>query len=102
ASRGYEFTLHVASAPTALTLDGAPLTRLASKAAYDSATTGWYFDPADRGGVLWTKTGQKTTAFTLKATGTTLPTADPIPVTSSPISQSAWRLVSADSQETAA
>ncbi|MFF4369059.1 TIM-barrel domain-containing protein [Streptomyces sp. NPDC001594] len=102
ASRGYEFTLHVASAPTALTLDGAPLTRLASKAAYDAATTGWFFDPADRGGILWTKTGTRTTAFTVKATGTSVPTADPIPATSFPLPSSAWTLLSADSQETAA
>ncbi|MFH7597189.1 TIM-barrel domain-containing protein [Streptomyces racemochromogenes] len=102
ASRGYELTLHVASAPTALTLDGTALTRLASKAAYDSAATGWFFDPADRAGVLWIKTGTKTAAFTVTAAGTTVPAADPIPVTSAPLPPSAWTLVSADSQETAA
>ncbi|MDK9495257.1 discoidin domain-containing protein [Streptomyces katrae] len=102
ASRGYEFTLHVASAPTALTADGAALPRLADKAAYDAAATGWFFDPADRAGVLWVKTGTKTGAFGVTATGTSVPAAEAIPVTSSPISQSAWTLVSADSQETAA
>ncbi|MFJ8207793.1 TIM-barrel domain-containing protein [Streptomyces sp. NPDC096033] len=102
ASRGYELTLHVASAPTALTLDGTALTRLTSKAAYDSATTGWYFDPADRAGVLWVKTGTRTSAFTVTATGTTVPTPSPVPTTSSPVSQSSWTLLSADSQETAA
>ncbi|RSS51732.1 DUF5110 domain-containing protein [Streptomyces sp. WAC07061] len=102
ASRGYEFTLHVASAPTALTADGAALPRLADKAAYDAAATGWFFDPADRAGVLWVKTGTKTGAFGVTATGTSVPAAEAIPVTSSPISPSAWTLVSADSQETAA
>ncbi|MFF4497137.1 TIM-barrel domain-containing protein [Streptomyces sp. NPDC001546] len=102
AGRGYELTLHVATAPTALTLDGAPLTRLAGKSAYDSATTGWFFDPADRGGVLWVKTGTKTGAFSVTATGTSVPAASALPAPSSPIPSSAWTLVSADSQETAA
>ncbi|MET8749856.1 TIM-barrel domain-containing protein [Streptomyces sp. NPDC004667] len=102
ASRGYEFTLHVASAPAALTVDGSALPRLASKAAYDSAATGWFFDPADRSGVLWVKTGTKSGAFTVTATGTAVPAADPIPTGSAPVPQTAWSLVSADSQETAA
>ncbi|MFD8985325.1 TIM-barrel domain-containing protein [Streptomyces sp. NPDC059564] len=102
ASRGYEFTLHVASAPTALTVDAAALPRLTSKSAYDSAATGWFHDPADRSGVLWVKTGTKTGAFTVTATGTAVPAAEPVPATSAPIPQTAWSLVSADSQETAA
>ncbi|MFF7611704.1 TIM-barrel domain-containing protein [Streptomyces lavendulae] len=102
ASRGYEFTLHVASAPTALTVDGGALPRLASKAAYDSAATGWFFDPADRSGVLWVKTGTKSGAFTVTATGTAVPAADPVPTGSTPVPQQDWTLVSADSQETAA
>lgn len=102
ASRGYEFTLHVASAPAALTVDGGALPRLASKAAYGSAATGWFFDPADRSGVLWVKTGTKSGAFTVTATGTAVPAADPVPTGSTPVPQKAWTLVSADSQETAA
>ncbi|MFD9675408.1 TIM-barrel domain-containing protein, partial [Streptomyces sp. NPDC059981] len=102
ASRGYEFTLHVASAPTALAVDGTALPRLASKSAYDAAATGWFHDPADRSGVLWVKTGTRTGAFTVTATGTSVPAAEPVPTTSAPIPQTAWSLVSADSQETAA
>ncbi|MFC9292790.1 TIM-barrel domain-containing protein [Streptomyces sp. NPDC057011] len=101
ASRGYEFTLHVASAPSALTVDGSALARLTSKAAYDAAATGWFFDPSDRSGVLWIKTGSKSGAFSVSAAGTTLPAAQPLP-SSSPIAQSGWSLVSADSQETSA
>lgn len=81
-------------------MDGTALTRLTSKAAYDAAATGWFFDAGDRGGILWTKTGTKSGAFSVSATGTSVPAADPIPVTSSPVPQSAWTLVSADSQET--
>ncbi|MGW7030089.1 TIM-barrel domain-containing protein [Streptomyces xanthophaeus] len=99
ASRGYEFTLHVASAPTALTSDGSALPRLSSKSAYDAAASGWFFDASDRSGVLWVKTGTKAGAFSVSATGTTLPTPQAIP-SSAPIDRSAWSLVSADSQET--
>ncbi|MEU9104324.1 TIM-barrel domain-containing protein [Streptomyces xanthophaeus] len=101
ASRGYEFTLHVASAPTALTADGSALPRLSSKSAYDAAASGWFFDASDRSGVLWVKTGTKTGAFSVSAAGTTLPPPQAIP-SSAPIDSSAWSLVSADSQETAA
>ncbi|MEV6955861.1 TIM-barrel domain-containing protein [Streptomyces sp. NPDC051183] len=100
AARGYEFTLHVATAPGTVTADGAALPGQSSKAAYEAAASGWYFDAADRGGVLRVKTGSKSGAFSITATGTTVPAADPIPATSGPISQSAWTLVSADSQET--
>lgn len=101
ASRGYEFTLHVATAPATVTVDGAPVTGLASKAAYDAAGSGWFFDPADRSGVLWIKTGTKAGAFTVSAAGTSLPAAEALPA-ASPIDRSAWSLVHADSQETAA
>lgn len=101
ASRGYEFTLHVATVPATVTADGSALTRRASKAAYDAAATGWFFDPADRSGVLWVKTGTKTGAFRVSATGTTLPAAVPLPGPG-PIDRAGWSLLSADSQETAA
>ncbi|MYT27134.1 DUF5110 domain-containing protein, partial [Streptomyces sp. SID7760] len=102
ASRGYEFSLHVASAPGAVAADGAALARQSSKAAYDAAATGWFFDPADRGGLLWVKSGTKSGAFGVTVTGTSVPAADPVPTASTPVPQSAWTLVSADSQETAA
>ncbi|MFD7561207.1 discoidin domain-containing protein, partial [Streptomyces sp. NPDC059835] len=95
------FTLHVASAPTAVTVDGAAPTRHTSKAAYDAAATGWFFDAADRSGVLWVKTGTKTGAFSVSATGTSVPAAEALP-SSTPIDRSAWSLVYADSQEIAA
>ncbi|WP_214352063.1 DUF5110 domain-containing protein [Streptomyces sp. CJ_13] len=84
ASRGYELSLHLASPPGAVTADGAALTRLASKGAYEAAATGWFFDPADRAGVLWVKTGKKPGAFSVSATGTSVPPAGPIPAGSAP------------------
>ncbi|MER7759782.1 TIM-barrel domain-containing protein [Streptomyces sp. NPDC097619] len=101
ATRGYEFSLHVAGAPTGVTVDGSALPALGSKAAYDSATTGWYFDPADRKGVLWVKTGQKSAAFTVTAAGTTLPAGEPVSGGSgTPLPQTGWTLAHVDSQET--
>ncbi|MEV8532455.1 TIM-barrel domain-containing protein [Streptomyces sp. NPDC051211] len=101
ASRGYELTLHVATAPAGVTLNGSALPRHTSKAAYEAAQTGWYFDPADRAGVLWTKTGAQSAAFTVAATGTTVPATSPLPG-STTIPHAGWSLAHADSQETAA
>ncbi|MEW2417275.1 TIM-barrel domain-containing protein [Streptomyces sp. NPDC046866] len=103
ATRAYEFTLHLATAPGGVTAgDGAALARHTSKAAYDAAATGWYFDAADRGGILWVKSGPQAGGYGFSATGTSVPAADPVPAASAAIPQSAWKLLSADSQETAA
>ncbi|MFC5718683.1 TIM-barrel domain-containing protein [Streptomyces gamaensis] len=56
-ARPYAFTVHTASVPRTVTLDGRTLPRLASKDAYDKAVQGWWYDPDDRGGVLHVKTG---------------------------------------------
>ncbi|MFE1382536.1 TIM-barrel domain-containing protein [Streptomyces sp. NPDC058740] len=102
ASRGYEFTVHAGAAPSGVTLDGVALPALTSKAAYDSATTGWYFDPADRSGTLWVKTGSRSGAFTVTASGVTLLPATEVPATGAPISKAAWKIAYTDSQETSA
>ncbi|MEU7515187.1 TIM-barrel domain-containing protein [Streptomyces sp. NPDC042898] len=99
ASRAYEFSVHTAAAPTGVTVGTTALSRHSSKSAYDAASTGWYFDAADRGGILWTKTGGTSAAFTVKATGTTLPAATPIPATPQ-IPKANWT-ATADSQEAA-
>ncbi|MEV7830987.1 TIM-barrel domain-containing protein [Streptomyces subrutilus] len=101
ASRGYEFTLHVASAPAALGVDGAALPRASDRAAYEAAASGWFFDAADRSGVLRVKTGSKAGAFTVSAAGTSVPEAAALP-SATPLPQSGWSLLGADSQETAA
>ncbi|RJQ73831.1 DUF5110 domain-containing protein [Pseudonocardiaceae bacterium YIM PH 21723] len=56
AGRPYELTIHSGSAPGVVTLGGQQLSKLGSKAAYDAASTGWFFDQTDRGGVLYVKT----------------------------------------------
>ncbi|MFG2822455.1 TIM-barrel domain-containing protein [Kitasatospora sp. NPDC048365] len=100
AARGYEFSVHSAAAPSAVRVGGSTLPALSGKAAYDAASTGWYFDAADRGGVVWVKAGSQSGAFTVTLNGVTVPAGTAIPQASGPIAQSAWKLVSADSQET--
>ncbi|GAA4840841.1 TIM-barrel domain-containing protein [Kitasatospora terrestris] len=100
AARGYEFSVHSAAAPSAVRVGGSTLPALSGKAAYDAASTGWYFDAADRGGVVWVKAGSQSGAFTVTLNGVTVPAGTAIPQTSGPIAQSAWKLVYADSQET--
>ena len=101
AERGYDFALHVASAPTSVTAAGATLTKHTTRSAYDSATTGWFFDPADRSGVLHVKSGSRSTgtAFTVVAAGVTIPAGVP-PTAGSPNLPTTGWTATADSQET--
>ncbi|MEV6524776.1 TIM-barrel domain-containing protein [Longispora sp. NPDC051575] len=94
-SRGYEFTTHLAGAPSTVKLGSTTLTQQSSKAGYDSAATGWYFD----GKVLWTKVGSQSGAFAVTLTGATLPTATTPPTGSQPIPKSGWSLQYVDSQQ---
>ncbi|MFE4620347.1 TIM-barrel domain-containing protein [Streptomyces sp. NPDC056747] len=101
ASRGYEFTVHSASAPGTVKVGGTALPALTTKADYDTATTGWYYDPSDRLGTLWVKAGGTGAAFTVTATDLTVPAGTAVTSTG-PISQTNWKLAYVDSQETAA
>ncbi|MFF3694838.1 NPCBM/NEW2 domain-containing protein [Streptomyces sp. NPDC002221] len=67
-ARPYQLTLHTGSAPSKVEVQGRPLARLGSKAAYDRATTGWFYDAGDRGGVVQVKTATLRTdrAFEVK------------------------------------
>ncbi|MEV7521327.1 TIM-barrel domain-containing protein [Streptomyces sp. NPDC091371] len=102
AGRGYEFNVHLGGAPSTVALGSGQLAELASKAAYDSAATGWFFDAADRGGVLWVKAGHQTGAFTATLSGATLPAPTTGGGSSPVLDKASWSLVSADSQETSA
>ncbi|MBQ0981662.1 discoidin domain-containing protein [Micromonospora sp. M61] len=96
-SRSYEFSVHLAGAPQAVTVAGRTLPPLSTRAAYDSASSGWFY--AD--GVLWIKVGARNTAFQTRIDGAVLPvagTSTPPP----PIPRDGWRLVYADSEETSA
>lgn len=96
-SRGYELDVHVAGAPSSVTLGSSALTRYTTRATYDAATTGWFFEP----GVLHVKTGSQSGAFDVRAAGATLPTPQPISGGSDqPISKAGWTVRFVDSQET--
>ncbi len=73
ATRPYLFTVHSTTAPGNVTLGGRPLPRLTSKAAFDAAGQGWWYDATDRGGVVQVKTSplSTSTAFRLTLDGAT-------------------------------
>ncbi|MER7534352.1 NPCBM/NEW2 domain-containing protein [Streptomyces sp. NPDC097704] len=72
AARPYAFTVHTGDAPDAVKLDGRPLPALTSRAAFDAAAQGWWYDRDERGGVVRVKTAALSTdrAFELRLTGT--------------------------------
>ncbi len=55
-ARPYELTVHTGTKPNAVTLDQTKLVAKSTKAAYDAAQSGWFYDAADRGGVVHVKT----------------------------------------------
>ncbi|WP_371495785.1 NPCBM/NEW2 domain-containing protein [Kitasatospora sp. NBC_00374] len=62
AARPYTFTVHSTTAPTRVALGGRALPKHASKAAFDAAAEGWWYDPADRTGVVDVKTAALSTS----------------------------------------
>ncbi|MEU1400451.1 discoidin domain-containing protein [Micromonospora zamorensis] len=96
-SRSYEFTVHLAAAPRAVTVAGQTLPPLSTRAAYDAASSGWFY--AD--GVLRIKAGSRSAAFQALIDGAVLPVAG-TSTTPPPIPRDNWRLVYADSEETSA
>lgn len=55
-TRPYSFSVHTGDAPSRVALDDSRLPRLSSKAAYDTASQGWWYDQDDRGGIVQVKT----------------------------------------------
>ncbi|MFE0704653.1 NPCBM/NEW2 domain-containing protein [Streptomyces sp. NPDC058872] len=72
AARPYAFTVHTGDAPRAVRLDGAKLPALTSRAAFDAADRGWWYDRDERGGVVRVKTAALSTdrGFALRLTDT--------------------------------
>lgn len=87
ASRAYEFDVHISGAPSAVSAGGTGLTRHATRAAYDAASTGWFFDAGEKGGVAHVKVGSRSTgsAFAVTLTGATLLPTAPISPSSGPV-----------------
>ncbi|MEU3840081.1 NPCBM/NEW2 domain-containing protein [Streptomyces sp. NPDC028635] len=61
-ARPYRFTVHTGSAPAQVRLDGRALPRQTSKAAFEAAAEGWWYDAGDRAGVVQVKTRAISTA----------------------------------------
>ncbi|MDG4858611.1 glycoside hydrolase family 31 protein [Streptomyces sp. T-3] len=55
-ARPYRFSVHTGDAPSGVELGDRDLPRLTSKAAYEAASQGWWYDKDDRGGVVNVKT----------------------------------------------
>ncbi|WP_449345656.1 NPCBM/NEW2 domain-containing protein [Streptomyces narbonensis] len=72
-ARPYAFTVHTGDAPGAVRLDGSRLPALTSRAAFDAAAQGWWYDRDERArGVVRVKTAALPTdrAFELRLTET--------------------------------
>jgi len=61
-ARPYEVTAHTGTKPSAVAADGKALPKLAGKAEYEAAATGWYYASEDRGGVVYVKTPRVSTS----------------------------------------
>ncbi|GHE57117.1 hypothetical protein GCM10014715_07740 [Streptomyces spiralis] len=61
-SRPYRFTVHTGSSPRQVRLDSGALPRFTSRAAFDVAAEGWWYDASDRAGVVQVKTRAVSTA----------------------------------------
>lgn len=71
AERTNQFMIHMPNAPTAVTVDGAAYAKTTSMEALESADSGWYYDAADKGGILYVKTPDLPTdeGFEVKVSG---------------------------------
>ncbi|WP_309243726.1 TIM-barrel domain-containing protein [Streptomyces sp. CAI-85] len=82
-SRAYDFGIHVASAPSSVSVDGTTLRPLSSRSSFAGASSGWFYDDKDHSGVLRIKAGPQSGAFSVTAAGVTLPT--PSAVAAAPV-----------------
>lgn len=75
-SRKNQFTIHMPDHPEAVSVDGTSYPELQSKAAWDGATSGWYYAKQDKGGILYIKTPSISTdkEFVVKVAGFTADT----------------------------
>ncbi|WP_161807565.1 discoidin domain-containing protein [Bacillus sp. FJAT-28004] len=71
ASRTNMFQIHMHTKPDGIEVGGTSYTEFASKAEWTNAASGWYFDAADKGGIVYVKTPDLPTdqGFELKVAG---------------------------------
>ncbi|OAB46853.1 discoidin domain-containing protein [Paenibacillus antarcticus] len=75
-SRTNQFMIHMPNKPSAVAIDASPYTELATKKAWDEAVSGWFYDTADKGGIVYIKTPDLSTntSFELTVSGFTADT----------------------------
>lgn len=71
ASRIHQFMIHMPDQPVSVSVDGSAYAKLGSKTAYDASASGWFYNPSEKGGVLYVKTPDLSAAkaFELKVSG---------------------------------
>ncbi|MFC5449969.1 discoidin domain-containing protein [Paenibacillus aestuarii] len=84
AARTNQFHIHMHTKPASVEVGGSAYTEFASKADWTNAASGWYFDAADKGGIVYVKTPDLPTdqGFELKVAGFA---ADTTPLTDATI-----------------
>ncbi|MFD0692941.1 discoidin domain-containing protein [Paenibacillus sp. GCM10027628] len=70
-ARVNQFQIHMHLKPAGVSVGGTAYAEYASKAEWTSAASGWYFDAADKGGIVYVKTPEMSTSqgFELKLAG---------------------------------
>lgn len=68
AARPYNLAVHSGSQPQSVSVGATELTKLADAAAFETATTGWYYDAAETGGTVHVKAGDVASAATATVT----------------------------------
>lgn len=68
ASRNNILTIHSSVIPSSVILNSNIMTQYSSKSALDASASGWFYDPADRNGILYVKTGVQSTTTSFNVT----------------------------------
>lgn len=98
-SRGYLLEVHSATKPVNVFLNSDTLIKYSSKEELSSASSGWFYDVYDRGGIVHVKTLSMPMSESFTVT-LNIPSPPP-PAGTSDIPKSGWKLLYVDSEETA-
>ncbi|MDR6879600.1 discoidin domain-containing protein [Bacillus sp. 3255] len=106
AARTNQFQIHMHAKPAGVTIGGTAYTEVATKTEWASSASGWYFDAADKGGILYIKTPDMPTdqGFELIVTGyeaDTTPLSDATVITLPEPDNDPTKIVQADIVATA-
>lgn len=65
-TRVYQFQIHSELKPQSIMVNGQPLLGISAKNIWDNAVEGWYYDAADRRGIVYIKLDRRSTSETVK------------------------------------